>query len=98
MRVLVQDVTYVASGREILRRASMEVPQGRILALMGMSGMGKSTMLKCVAGLVKPVSGHIWIGDTDILPLSERALVPVRRSMGMVFQYAALFDSMTVFE
>ena len=98
MRVRVEEITYVAGGREILRRASLDVPEGRILALMGMSGMGKSTMLKCIAGLVKPVSGHIWIGDTDLVPLSERDMQPVRRQMGMVFQYAALFDSMTVYD
>lgn len=98
MRVRVEEITYVAGGREILQRASLDVPGGQILALMGMSGMGKSTMLKCIAGLVKPVSGRIWIGDTDLVPLSESEMQPVRRRMGMVFQYAALFDSMTVYD
>src|SRR5215470_7190662 len=98
MQVRVENVVYVAGGREILRGASLEVPEGQILALMGMSGMGKSTMLKCVAGLIKPIRGRIWIGDTDIVPLPERKMLPIRQSMGMVFQYAALFDSMTVYE
>src|SRR5437016_3258323 len=98
MQVRVEDVVYVAGGREILRGASLEIPQGQILALMGMSGMGKSTMLKCISGLVKPTGGHIWIGSIDIVPLSERELAPVRRTMGLVFQYAALFDSMTVYD
>jgi phospholipid/cholesterol/gamma-HCH transport system ATP-binding protein len=98
MQVRVEDVTYIAGGREILQRASLFAPEGQILALMGMSGMGKSTLLKCVSGLVKPVSGSIWIGDTDIVRLSEREMYPIRRHMGLVFQYAALFDSMTVYD
>jgi phospholipid/cholesterol/gamma-HCH transport system ATP-binding protein len=98
MKVTVENLTYVAGGREILRNASLSVPEGQVLALMGMSGMGKSTMLKCIAGLVKPASGRIWIGDTDIAPLSERSLLEIRRRLGMVFQYAALFDSLNVYD
>jgi phospholipid/cholesterol/gamma-HCH transport system ATP-binding protein len=98
MRVRVEEITYFAGGREILRRASLEAPEAQVLALMGMSGMGKSTMLKCISGLVKPSSGHIWIGETDIVPLSEGDLYPVRLHMGLVFQYAALFDSLTVYD
>jgi phospholipid/cholesterol/gamma-HCH transport system ATP-binding protein len=98
MQVRVEQITYKAGGREILRDASLSVPTGRITAIMGMSGMGKSTMVKCIAGLIKPVRGRIFIGDTDIVPLNERELNRVRLDMGMVFQYAALFDSMTVYD
>jgi phospholipid/cholesterol/gamma-HCH transport system ATP-binding protein len=98
MHVRVEDITYRAGGREILRSASLTAPDGQILAVMGMSGMGKSTILKCIGGLIKPVAGRIFIGDTDTVPLEERELNAVRRQMGMVFQYAALFDSMTVYD
>jgi len=69
-----------------------------LVSVMGMSGSGKSTLLKCIAGLIKPASGHIYLGDIDIVPLPERRLAPLRRNIGMVFQYAALFDSMTVYD
>ncbi|MBW3622129.1 MAG: ATP-binding cassette domain-containing protein [Armatimonadetes bacterium] len=98
MQVRVEDVTYIAGGREILRQASLIAPEGQITAIMGMSGMGKSTILKCIGGLIKPARGRIFIGETDIVPLTERQLHPVRADLGMVFQYAALFDSMTVYE
>ncbi len=98
MEVRVEEVVFEAGGREILRRASLAAPEGQILALMGMSGMGKSTMLKCIAGLTRPTAGHIFIGDTDIVGLPERELNAVRRQMGMVFQYAALFDSLSVYD
>jgi len=98
MVVQVEDITYIASGREVLSGASLEVRDGQLLSVMGMSGSGKSTLLKCIAGLLKPAAGRIMLDGTDIVRLSERKLTPVRRQIGMVFQYAALFDSMTVYE
>lgn len=98
MVVQVEDITYIASGREVLSGASLEVREGQLLSVMGMSGSGKSTLLKCVAGLLRPVAGRILLDGTDIVRLSERQLTPVRRQIGMVFQYAALFDSMTVYD
>lgn len=98
MVVQVEDITYIASGREVLSGASLEVREGQLLSVMGMSGSGKSTLLKCVAGLLRPVEGRILLDGTDIVRLSERQLTPLRRQIGMVFQYAALFDSMTVYD
>lgn len=63
-----------------------------------MSGTGKSTLLKCVAGLLRPTSGDITIDGVNISRMSERGKNVVRRKMGIVFQYSALFDSMTVFD
>lgn len=68
------------------------------MGVMGMSGTGKSTLLKCVAGLLRPTSGQILIEGVDIARMREHELNQVRRKMGVIFQYAALFDSMTVFE
>lgn len=65
---------------------------------MGMSGVGKSTLLKCIAGLVVPTAGEIVIDGTDIVGMRESGLREVRRKMGMVFQYAALFDSLSVYD
>ncbi|MGQ9525679.1 MAG: ABC transporter ATP-binding protein [Armatimonadota bacterium] len=98
MVVKVEDITYIASGREVLSGASLEVRDGELLSVMGMSGSGKSTLLKCIAGLLRPIGGRILLDGTDIARMSERQLTSVRRQLGMVFQYAALFDSMTVYE
>jgi phospholipid/cholesterol/gamma-HCH transport system ATP-binding protein len=68
------------------------------MAVMGMSGTGKSTLLKCIAGLVKATSGEIWVDGSQIVGMSEREMNTVRRKLGIVFQYSALFDSLNVFE
>ena len=82
--------------KEVLRDVSLRVEDGETLALIGGSGSGKSTMLRLMVGLDRPTSGEIWINGTEITQLSEEELDKVRLSMGMVFQYSALFDSMTV--
>jgi phospholipid/cholesterol/gamma-HCH transport system ATP-binding protein len=76
----------------------MMVEKGETYAIMGMSGAGKSTLLKCIGGLVRPTSGQILIDGTDISGMDEQELMSVRRRVGMVFQYAALFDSLSVFD
>jgi phospholipid/cholesterol/gamma-HCH transport system ATP-binding protein len=68
------------------------------MAVMGMSGAGKSTLLKCMGGLLKPTGGQLLIDGTDIARMKESRLDTVRRRIGMVFQYAALFDSLDVYE
>lgn len=68
------------------------------MAVMGMSGAGKSTLLKCVGGLLSPTAGEILIDGIDIARMNERDLDRVRKRIGMVFQYSALFDSMSVYE
>ena len=82
--------------KEVLRDVSFRVEDGETLALIGGSGSGKSTLLRLMIGLDRPTAGEIWIDGTEITELSEDELDDVRLSMGMVFQYSALFDSMTV--
>ena len=65
---------------------------------MGMSGSGKTTLLHCIGGLTSATSGEIWIGNDQIVGMNEDELNHVRERMGMVFQYAALFDSLNIFE
>jgi phospholipid/cholesterol/gamma-HCH transport system ATP-binding protein len=96
--VRITDLNYRIGVKEILSGIDLEVRAGEILAIMGVSGGGKTSLLKCVGGLVQPTAGQIWIGEDQIVGLSESQLNEVRRRIGMVFQYAALFDSLSVYE
>ena len=91
-------LSYRVSGHSILRRLDLSVAKGETLAVMGMSGVGKSTLLKCLGGLLRPTGGQVMINDTDIARMPEKHLDAIRGKMGMVFQYAALFDSLSVYE
>lgn len=90
------DVNKSFKGKAVLRNINLTVAAGETLVIIGGSGSGKSTLLRLMVGLIPPTSGEIWIGDQDIAALPEEALDKVRLRMGMVFQYSALFDSMTV--
>ncbi|OFX14465.1 MAG: ABC transporter ATP-binding protein, partial [Armatimonadetes bacterium RBG_16_58_9] len=91
-------LSYRVIGKSILRRLDLNVEKGETVAVMGMSGAGKSTLLKCIAGLLSPTGGQLLIDGTDIARMGERRLEIVRRRIGMVFQYAALFDSLNVYQ
>src|SRR5687768_12436086 len=93
-----KDVEFAVPDKRILDGIDLEIAKGEIVAVMGMSGSGKTTLLKCLAGLIKPTAGSILIEGTDIVPLTERELDEIRPRIGLVFQYAALFDSLTVYE
>jgi phospholipid/cholesterol/gamma-HCH transport system ATP-binding protein len=84
------------SRRLILDDISFSVPSQSITCIMGVSGMGKTTLLRIMAGLQRPDSGEVLLDGRDIAALNERQLNEVRREMGFVFQYGALFDSLTV--
>ena len=84
--------------KQILSDINLEVKQGETMVIIGPSGSGKSTILRLIIGLLKPTAGEIWVKGQEITCLSEDNLNKVRMDMGMVFQYSALFDSMTVGE
>lgn len=96
--IIVQGLSYQVGDQKILRRVNLRVEKGCTVAVMGMSGVGKSTLLKCIAGLVEPVSGQVLIDGANIVGIEERDRSKIRRRMGMVFQYGALFDSLSVYE
>ncbi|MBI2843227.1 MAG: ABC transporter ATP-binding protein [Armatimonadetes bacterium] len=96
--ITLRQLSYRVSGKMVLRNLDLFVEQGETFAVMGMSGVGKSTLLKCIGGLIQPTSGHVIVDGVDIAGLSESHLRQVRRKIGMVFQYAALFDSLNVYE
>lgn len=92
------DVHLYYSGRKILEGISMQIPDGRITAILGPSGSGKSTIIKLMLGLIQPTYGQVHVDGVDISRLSEEQLFPIRKKMGIVFQGNALFDSMSVSE
>lgn len=92
------DVSLAFDDKVILDRVSFDLLPGRAKVILGGSGVGKSTVLRLVLGLLKPDSGEIHINGERVDPLSEEALMPVRDRLGMVFQEGALFDSLTVRE
>jgi len=85
-------------GDEVVRNVNLNVAKGETKVILGPSGVGKSTILKAILGLIKPKSGELYVAGDEISKLSERALVRIRLKMAMVFQQSALFDSMTVGE
>lgn len=85
-------------GRKVLDGVDLQIPEGRTLVIIGRSGCGKSVLLKHIIGLLKPDSGGVFVDGVDISRLKEEELERVRRSIEMVFQSGALFDSLTVGE
>ena len=83
-------------GRPVLHEVDLAVEEGKTLVVLGRSGCGKSVVLKHLIGLLKPDSGCVLVDGEDIAGLPERELTAVRRKIGMLFQSAALFDSMSV--
>lgn len=90
------NVTKTFGRKVALKNINLEIADGETLAIIGGSGSGKSTLLRLMIGLIQPTSGEIWIGNDEISRMDERDMMRVRLRMGMVFQYSALFDSMTV--
>jgi len=83
---------------EVLRGVDLEIQDRETVVVIGVSGGGKSVLLKHLCGLLKPDEGRVMVDDVDIVELSEDELAPIRRKFGVLFQGAALFDSMTVFD
>ncbi|HET7813910.1 MAG TPA: ABC transporter ATP-binding protein [Candidatus Baltobacteraceae bacterium] len=90
------DVSLSYGERVVLRNCSMDVVEGAITCIIGMSGAGKSTILRLLDGLRKPDAGHVYMRGQDICHMRESELIEMRTKIGFAFQFAALFDSMTV--
>jgi phospholipid/cholesterol/gamma-HCH transport system ATP-binding protein len=96
--IAVHSLAKKIAEQEILRGVDLEVARGETLAIIGRSGGGKSVLLKHLVGLMEPDAGEIWVEGQNIIGLTERQLGAVREKIGILFQGAALFDSMTVAE
>lgn len=98
LAISVQGVRKAFDGLEVLKGLTFDVPRGSISVILGGSGMGKSVLMKHLIGLLRPDEGKVFIDGEDITSLGAVELKRVRRKFGMVFQQAALFDSMTNFD
>jgi phospholipid/cholesterol/gamma-HCH transport system ATP-binding protein len=96
--VVFEHVSKAFGPKQVLCDISFAVPAGRALCILGRSGTGKSVTLKLLMSLIKPDQGKIWVEEDEITRLNESGLSRVRRKMGFLFQDAALFDSLTLYE
>src|SRR6266576_4824375 len=96
--IAVRSLVKRIGAQEILCGVDLDVARGETLAIIGRSGGGKSVLLKHLIGLMQPDAGEIWIEGENIIGLHERHLGVIRQKIGILFQGAALFDSMTVAE
>ena len=84
--------------KEVLRGIDVLFEQGKTNLIIGQSGSGKTVLMSCIVGLLEPTSGDLFYNENSLLSMSRRERIQLRRQMGMIFQSAALFDSMTVLE
>ena len=89
-------VTKTLGGQPVLQGIDLLVPEGKLTTIIGRSGGGKSVLLKHMIGLLQPDSGQVWVDGVEISRLHGHALNEVRKRFAMLFQGAALFDSLTV--
>lgn len=98
MSIRLSEVKKAFGDNQVLRGFSLEAREGETLVVLGGSGSGKSVTIKHVVGLLKPDSGEVLVDDERVDLMTEEELATLRRKVGYVFQFAALFDSMTISE
>ncbi len=94
----VEGVTLKYGAKVVLQNCTLDVAEGAITCLIGLSGAGKSTILRLLNGLRQPDAGRVLVRGVDLATLRYRELIELRRKIGFAFQFAALFDSLTVGE
>ncbi|MFK7991083.1 MAG: ABC transporter ATP-binding protein [Sandaracinaceae bacterium] len=98
IQIRVKDLKKSYGEVKVLKGVDFDIHRGKINIIIGGSGAGKSVFTRQLLRLEKPDSGEIIVDGVDIIPLDDWQLVPIRKKFGMVFQFGALFDSMTVFD
>ena len=96
--VEIKDLNFAYDARSILNGIDMTMKRGQLIAIMGGSGSGKTTLLKLIGGVVVPSSGYVKVSGEVIHELNRDALFAVRRKMGMLFQFGALFTDLSVYD
>ncbi|WP_413483439.1 phospholipid ABC transporter ATP-binding protein MlaF [Morganella psychrotolerans] len=94
----IRNMCFRRGSRMLFNDISMDVPRGKVTAIMGPSGIGKTTLLRLIGGQLRPDSGDIWFDGDNIPALSRSKLYQSRRKMSMLFQSGALFTDMTVYD
>jgi phospholipid/cholesterol/gamma-HCH transport system ATP-binding protein len=93
-----KDVHKAFGTKEVLKGFTLDINEGQTMSIIGGSGSGKSVALKHIVGLLRPDIGDVWVDGQNVSRLDEETLYQLRRHVGYVFQFAALFDSMTIEE
>ncbi|KOO09756.1 ABC transporter ATP-binding protein, partial [Vibrio xuii] len=96
--VTVKQLTFSRGERKIFDGISLHVPKGKVTAIMGPSGIGKTTLLRLIGGPIAPEEGEIWFDGKNIPVLSRKQLYAERKKMSMLFQSGALFTDLNVFD
>ncbi|MCX8515028.1 MAG: hypothetical protein RL017_240 [Pseudomonadota bacterium] len=97
--VLMNNVSFGYDlNRKIVNNISLKIPKGKIVAIMGGSGCGKTTLLRLISGQIKPDCGSIQLFDQELNNISNKNMLSLRKRIGMLFQFGALFTDMTVFD
>jgi len=96
--VEIDAVDFAYGKRAILKGISLSVPRGKVVAIMGGSGCGKTTLLRLIGGQLKASRGRVMVNGEDVGTLDAEAMYAMRRKMGMLFQFGALFTDMSVFD
>ena len=96
--VVVQNLNFSRGAKPIFRELSLHIPRGKITAIMGPSGTGKTTLLNLIGGRLQPDSGQVFVNGANVFNLTHRELYRLRRRMGILFQQGGLFTDLDVFE
>ncbi|MCX7169278.1 MAG: ABC transporter ATP-binding protein [Proteobacteria bacterium] len=96
--VKLSNVSFAYDRRPVLMDINMEIPRGKVVAIMGSSGCGKTTTLRLIGGKLKPTSGEVRVNGQVVHTLDSGGLYDLRRHMGMLFQFGALFTDLSVFD
>ncbi len=96
--VLIRDLNFAYDRRPVLTGINMTIPRGAVVAIMGLSGCGKTTTLRLIGGQLKPTSGEVRVAGQVVHELDDDGLYALRRRMGMLFQFGALFTDLSVFD
>ncbi len=94
----IKHLQKVFGTKEVLKDVNLIFPKGSTTVILGLSGGGKSTIIKHIVGLMKPTSGEIWVKGVEVDSCSEAELRAVRKNIGYLFQDGAMFDSMNIFD
>ncbi len=96
--VEIRDLSFAYTDRLVLQGINLTARRGQVVAIMGNSGCGKTTLMRLIGGQLKPTRGKVWVDGQSVGDLDFAGLYRLRRRMGMLFQFGALFTDMSVYD